>query len=157
MLVSEVKLRASRFEPALDSHPNFPNNQNNISRKLGCYADWQESAHPENLLPLQFNRNIALQGEVIGEGVQGNPYKLRGQTIRFFSIYDIDRRGYMPFKEFLEVARLLTLETVPIVAVDYKLENDINGLVRMATRKSLLCSDAWAEGLVIRPLVEGVK
>lgn len=86
--------------------------------------------------------------------MQGNPYKLHGQTIRFFSIYDIDRREYMPFKEFIEVARLLTLEIVPIGTVDYKLENDINGLVRMATCKSLLCPDAWAEGLVIRPLVE---
>ena len=100
------------------------------------------------------NKNIALQGEIIGEGVQGNPYKLRGQTIRFFNIYDIDRRGYLPFKEFIEFARLLALETVPIVAIDFKLENDINGLVKMATRKSLLCPDAWAEGLVIRPLIE---
>ena len=86
--------------------------------------------------------------------MQGNPYKLRGQTIRFFNVYDIDRRGYLPFKEFMEFTRLLALETVPIVATDFKLENDINGLVKMATRKSLLCPDAWAEGLVIRPLIE---
>ena len=57
-------------------------------------------------------------------------------------------------KEFMGFTRSLGLETVPIIAADLKLPNDIQGLVRMATRKSLLCPDAWAEGLVIRPLVE---
>ena len=60
----------------------------------------------------------------------------------------------MPFKEFMEFTQLSALETVPIVATDFKLENDINGLVKMATRKSLLCPDSWAEGHVIRPLIE---
>ena len=98
--------------------------------------------------------NIAIQGEVIGEGVQGNPLKLRGQTIRFFNVVDIDRRTYLSFDQFIEFMRRLALETVPIIAVDYKLDNDINAIVKMATRRSLICPDAWAEGMVIRPLVE---
>jgi hypothetical protein len=35
-------------------------------------------------------RNICLQGELIGEGIQGNPYKILGQTVRFFNGYNID-------------------------------------------------------------------
>jgi RNA ligase (TIGR02306 family) len=100
------------------------------------------------------NMNIAIQGEVIGEGVQGNPLKLRGQSIRFFNVVDIDRREYLPFDKFIDLMQRLALETVPIIAVDYKLENDINALVKMATRRSLICQDAWAEGIVIRPLIE---
>jgi len=100
--------------------------------------------------------NIAIQGEVIGEGVQGNPLKLRGQSIRFFNVIDIDRRAYLSFDKFMEFMRGLALDTVPIITVDYRLENDINALVRMATRKSLVCPDAWAEGIVIRPLMEHV-
>ena len=100
--------------------------------------------------------NIAIQGEVIGEGVQGNPLKLRGQTIRFFNVVNIDQREYLSFDKFIECMRKLALETVPIIAVDYKLDNDINALVTMATRKSLICPDTWAEGIVIRPLVERV-
>ena len=100
--------------------------------------------------------NMAIQGEVIGEGVQGNPLKLRGQSIRFFNVVDIDRREYLSFDKFMEFMRGLELETVPMIAVDYRLENDINTLVKMATRRSLVCPDAWAEGIVIRPLMECV-
>jgi len=98
--------------------------------------------------------NVAIQGEVIGEGVQGNPLKLRGQSIRFFNVVDIDRYAYLSFNQFIGFMRTLSLETVPIIAVGYKLDNDINALVKMATRKSLICPNAWAEGIVIRPLVE---
>lgn len=100
--------------------------------------------------------NIAIQGEVIGEGVQGNPLKLRGQTIRFFNVVDLDRRAYLSFDKFINFMRELVLDPVPVIATDYKLENDINTLVTMATRKSLMCPDTWAEGIVIRPLVERV-
>jgi RNA ligase (TIGR02306 family) len=100
--------------------------------------------------------NIAIQGEVIGEGIQGNPLKLRGQGVRFFNIVDIDRRAYLSFDKFMESMRGLALETVPIIAVNYKLENDINVLVKMATRKSLVCPAIWAEGIVIRPLMERI-
>jgi len=37
-------------------------------------------------------RNICLQGELVGEGVQGNPYKLKGQHVYFFNAFDIDQQ-----------------------------------------------------------------
>jgi tRNA-binding EMAP/Myf-like protein len=44
----------------------------------------------------EFGYNIALQGELIGEGIQGNPYKIKGQTVKFFNIFDIgfDAKGF---------------------------------------------------------------
>ena len=42
-----------------------------------------------------YGRNIALQGEIIGEGIQGNPEKLRGQSFLLFDVYDIDRQAYL--------------------------------------------------------------
>ena len=33
--------------------------------------------------------NICLQGELIGEGIQGNPYKIKGHTVKFFNIFNI--------------------------------------------------------------------
>lgn len=35
--------------------------------------------------------NIALQGELIGEGIQGNPEKIKGQDFYVFDIWDIDK------------------------------------------------------------------
>ncbi len=100
------------------------------------------------------NKNIAVQGELIGEGIQGNKMKFKGQTLRFFSVFDIDRYAYVGFDELQRVLSSLDLPMVPILATDYALENDIEAIVQCATIKSTLNSEAWAEGIVIRPLNE---
>ncbi len=43
-----------------------------------------------------YNQNIALQGEIIGEGVQKNPEKIRGQDFYLFDIWCINERRYFP-------------------------------------------------------------
>jgi RNA ligase (TIGR02306 family) len=100
--------------------------------------------------------NVAIQGELIGEGVQGNKLKLRGQRVMFFTAFDIDRFEFLKFFDFMEMMRELDLPTVPIVALDYELENDIDAIIGMATIKSELQKDVWAEGIVIRPYTEKI-
>jgi RNA ligase (TIGR02306 family) len=101
--------------------------------------------------------NVAIQGELIGEGVQGNKLKLRGQTVMFFTAFDIDRFEFLNFYDFyVELMPELDLPTVPIVALDYELENDIDAIIAMATIKSHLQKDVWAEGIVIRPYTEKI-
>ncbi len=99
-------------------------------------------------------RNIALQGEIIGEGIQSNKYKLRGQTVTFFNVFDIDAFKYVDFQEFTETIKLLGLTTVPILETDYVLTNDIPTLVNKSIGKSVLKNDTHREGIVIRPLNE---
>lgn len=41
-----------------------------------------------------FGQNIAIQGEIIGEGIQKNPEKLRGQDFYLFDIWCINERRY---------------------------------------------------------------
>ncbi len=101
-------------------------------------------------------RNISLQGELIGEGVQNNKLKLKGQTVRFFNAFDIDKFEYLNFYEFNLLLNSLNLQGVPIISLDYNLENDIDAIIKMATIKSQLLSDIWAEGIVIRPYIEKI-
>lgn len=103
------------------------------------------------------NKNIALQGEIVGEGIQGNHLQLKGQQVRFFNAFDIDRSAYLAFEDFRALLEALTLPVVPVLATDFTLTNDIDALVAMATVKSTLCPDAWAEGIVIRPLAEKIE
>ena len=100
------------------------------------------------------DRNIALQGEIIGEGIQSNKYKLRGQTVTFFNVFDIDAFKYVDFQEFTDVIKSLGLTTVPILETDYVLTNDIPTLVNKSIGKSVLKNDVHREGIVIRPLNE---
>lgn len=102
-------------------------------------------------------RNLSLQGELIGEGIQGNKLKLKGQAVKFFNVFDIDKFEYLNYLDFNKLLTELELPMVPLVALDYKLENDIESIVKMATIKSQLAKDVWAEGIVIRPHKERIE
>jgi RNA ligase (TIGR02306 family) len=43
----------------------------------------------------KLGRNLAIQGEVIGEGIQKNQEKIKGQKFYIFDIYDIDAGRYL--------------------------------------------------------------
>jgi RNA ligase (TIGR02306 family) len=95
-------------------------------------------------------KNIGLQGELIGEGIKGNPYKLKGQTVRFFNAFDIDEQRYLTLDEFGEVMDLFNLDTVPFVTIEYKLPETIDELLLFAEGKSMLQINTEREGVVIR-------
>jgi RNA ligase (TIGR02306 family) len=62
----------------------------------------------------------AIQGELIGEGIQGNPEKLKGQRFYLFDIYSItEGRYFEPFERYtvLDQLRMLgaDVEHVPII------------------------------------------
>lgn len=43
---------------------------------------------------LSIGKNLAVQGELVGENIQGNIYKLKGQHFYVYDIYDIDTSKY---------------------------------------------------------------
>ncbi len=98
--------------------------------------------------------NLAIQGELIGESVQGNKYKLRGQTVYFFNAYDIQASRFLNAAELSALLRRLELASVPILEEAYVLSNDIPELVRKAAGSSKLNEGLPREGIVIRPIVE---
>lgn len=96
-------------------------------------------------------RNLALQGELIGEGIQGNRYKIKGHTVRFFNVFDIDKSEKVGYDEFHEIMNQLQLQTVPITAVPgFKLPETVAGMVEFAEAKSIMNPHAEREGVVIR-------
>lgn len=98
--------------------------------------------------------NVAIQGELIGEGIQKNKYKLRGQHAYFFNVFDIDQYEYLSFEGFKSTLKTLDLKTVPILDDNFSLIADIPALTELAIGKSKLCKTTHREGIVIRPLEE---
>lgn len=97
------------------------------------------------------DKNVAIQGEIVGEGIQGNKLKIKGQTVFFFSLFWIDEYRYAAYAEWIEtIENNLGLKTVPVISDTYKLENDINALLKMAEINSVINPQAFAEGLVLR-------
>ena len=99
-------------------------------------------------------RNIALQGEIYGVGINGNPLARPTIEYRLFQIFDIDTCRYLDYRQFVELAQQLQMQTVPVLAENFILINNIDELVKIATRKSQLNPSKWLEGIVIRPLTE---
>jgi RNA ligase (TIGR02306 family) len=93
-------------------------------------------------------RNLGLQGEIIGEGIQKNKYKLRGQTVRFFRMFDIDKYEFLPYHEMVEIIDYLRLETVPILDMDYILPASVDEILAYAEGKSQLNPQTEREGVV---------
>ena len=100
--------------------------------------------------------DIAIQGEIIGAGVQGNIYKLNSQTIRFFSSFSIENYSYdwPPHYEML-VGGDLGLETVPIIDRNFKLPDTIEELLDYAEGESQLRSGVEREGIVLTNIFDG--
>ena len=96
--------------------------------------------------------NICLQGELIGEGIQGNPYKIKGQTVHFFNGFDIDTQTRMNINDFLILLDELELLSVPILGVAILLPETVEGMLKLAEDKSRLNNKTEREGVVIRSL-----
>ena len=96
--------------------------------------------------------NICLQGELIGEGIQGNPYKIKGQMVHFFNGFDIDTRTKLGINEFLILLDELDLTSVPILGVAILLPDMVEGMLKLAEDKSRLNKLTEREGVVVRSL-----
>lgn len=100
----------------------------------------------------KYGQNISLQGELIGEGIQGNPYKIKGQKVMFFNVFDIDKQERMSLGAFLRVMDDLFLEFVPILDIKFELPETVEDMLNFAEGKSNLNSNTEREGLVIRSM-----
>jgi hypothetical protein len=127
-----------------------------LKRDKNCkYWDTVLEHDLENKFKKEFGkRNIALQGELIGIGIQGNKYKLDKLDIYFFNLYDIDKHCYQNWYELKLTCESLKEKTVPILTTDFNLNHSIPELVELSKGNSILHKDILREGVVIRPLQE---
>jgi RNA ligase (TIGR02306 family) len=102
------------------------------------------------------NRNLALQGELIGEGIQGNPYKQKGQEFFLFDIYDIDTSKYLTPAERNAFVEEHDIKHVPVLAFGAELWdtlgiNSIDNILKFAEGKSVMgMIGCEREGLVFK-------
>lgn len=115
---------------------------------------WKAIIHLDIEEKLKKLGNYAMQGELVGEGIQKNRLAIKGTQIFFFNVYDISKGKYLSCKEFAKFCRELGVQLVPLLNNKFKLLKTVDEMVKYATRKSIVNKDTWAEGVVIRPLEE---
>lgn len=100
------------------------------------------------------NKNIAIQGELIGPGIQKNIYKLNTHTVRFFTVFDIDTYSKVGYDDFVDVINEIGLEPVPLLERGFILptENLTEYMLEFAEGKSVLNPETEREGVVVRAI-----
>jgi len=99
-------------------------------------------------------QNIAIQGELVGPGVQGNKYHLETLTFRAFNAFDIDLHQHLGHKELEDLCVKLDIPLAPMLAL---IEVDdivtVDYLVKLVSQcTSALNTKTPIEGMVFRPL-----
>lgn len=118
---------------------------------------WQAARKYRLAEVLDSHRNLAIQGEVAGPGIQANKLRLLEPDLFVFNVYDIEKGRLLDYHDFVGFCRDGGLRTVPIekvllaedlAAFDWSLE----AWLRRAEGK-YDGTDSPREGIVIRPIV----
>jgi RNA ligase (TIGR02306 family) len=94
---------------------------------------------------------LAIQGELIGEGIQGNIYGLKGQEFYVYDIYDTRAGSYICGEARTDIINALGLKHVPILASHTIIEEmSMQELINWADGKSKLNPNVNREGIVFK-------
>lgn len=99
-------------------------------------------------------RNLAIQGELIGAGIQGNNEKMKDQDFFLFNVFSIDDQKYLSPQERVDVVAALKnlgarLDCVPTLAKHTFPQNvSVEEILAMADGPSLLAPNR--EGVVFK-------
>jgi RNA ligase (TIGR02306 family) len=105
-----------------------------------------------NIMNKLQGRNLAIQGEICGPGIQGNRMGLKELELFVFNIFDLDDRKYLNYNDFVNMVEELGLQSVPVIDT-FVFNHTMDGLLQMAT-ELYYPNGNRAEGMVIRPVVE---
>lgn len=95
--------------------------------------------------------NYAIQGELIGAGVQGNLYRLKRPEFYVYNVYNIDTASFIPPYERRELTNFLGLNHVPVLNTGYELIYEtVDDLLKFAEYESSLNATVTREGLVFK-------
>ena len=91
---------------------------------------------------------VVLQGEIIGEGVQKNKYKIKGLDLYCFNLLLDGQKHTAP-----EIKKLLDgtgIKTVPVLSGNFIIPYNMPEMVKLAEGQSLVNPQTRREGIVVR-------
>jgi|688.fasta_scaffold86155_5 RNA ligase (TIGR02306 family) len=121
---------------------------------------WATARHDgieEKLRTLDMD-NIAIQGELIGPGIQGNIYKLSQPEFRVFDIYNIKMGEYVTPSARRRYVDQLGLKHVPVLLIDKDLGvGSVDQILQWAEGASKLNDRQEREGIVFKEVNGGMS
>lgn len=99
--------------------------------------------------------NFAIQGELVGPGVQGNIYGFNELEFYVFDVYSIKEGVYLNPAERRGLIKTMGLKHVPVVDTDWILDAEVDILLSMADAPSVY-GNTLREGLVFKEVGGGM-
>lgn len=93
--------------------------------------------------------SFAIQGELIGPGIQDNIYKLDQTKFYVFDVYDIQAGKYLDPDARRDLIDRMGLNHVPVITTEFRLEHSVDELIAMADYTSEL-ANTLREGIVFK-------
>jgi RNA ligase (TIGR02306 family) len=93
--------------------------------------------------------SFAIQGELIGPGIQGNIYNLAKPEFRVFDVYNIQEGGYLDPEDRRDLIERMGLLHVPILTT-FMMALPVADLLTLAEGKSVLKDTQEREGIVFK-------
>ena len=124
--------------------------ENNSFWKTAVFLDIENK-----MIALEMD-NVALQGELIGPGIQGNIYGLTQLEFHVFDIYSIKDGEYVTPQHRWDVVGKLGLSHVPVLDDMFVMTDSIDELLALAEGASRL-ANVEREGLVFKHLEGGMS
>ena len=95
------------------------------------------------------NKNIAIQGELIGLNIHKNKEKLASQEFYIYNIWDIDKQEYFSPEDRLNFIKTFGLKSVPIIYNNFDISKlSLEDFLTMADGKSL--NNGCREGIIFK-------
>lgn len=123
----------------------------------GSYWKIAKQLDIENVLRQLIGKEdrIVLQGEIVGERIQGNKYRIKGYDFYAFNLIYPNRK--IPTKEMAKMLKPFNIKSVMIIEENFELKNDIAEMVDYAKGNSLLLPSQKREGVVIRSFEKNIS
>jgi RNA ligase (TIGR02306 family) len=102
------------------------------------------------------DRNLCVQGEMVGPGIQSNRLGLKEVELYLFNLFDIDTGKYLNYAELREFCVKHNLKIVPLVGTNNFTgwgATTVNNMIEFASQLDY-DNGTPAEGVVWRPIME---
>ena len=119
------------------------------------WATARKDGIQEKMMAVDEFWDFAIQGELIGPGIQGNIYKLTQPEFRVFDVYNIQTGEYLKPDARRDLIERMGLNHAPVLDDMFVLNDGIGELLTLAEGKSRI-ADVEREGIVFKQVGGGV-
>lgn len=148
------KLDGSSATFYLDTEGEFHVCSRNVNLKYDPENSFWKIAERYKIREMMLHYDMhgtAIQGELVGPGIQGNQYGLQDIDFFVFDIYSVTQGRYTTSNERLYLSEILRLNHTPVLSEGTKITADKDRLLKIAECYSLI-NGSVAEGLVFKSI-----